>query len=152
MDCSRPGSFTFSQSLIKFLSIELVMLPNHFILCGPLILLTSIIPSIRVFSKDSALSIRRPKYWSFSIILSNEYSGLISFRVDWFDLLEVQGTQESSPTPQFKSINSKKKIKKHHSSVLNLLYGPTLISIHDYWKSHSFDYMDLCWQSDISTF
>src|SRR5574337_501915 len=112
MDCSRPGSSTFSQSLLKFLSIEPVMLPNHFILCVPLILLTSIIPSIRVFSKNSALSIKRPKYWSFSIILSNEYSGLISFRIDWFDLPKVQGTQESSQTPQFKSINSKKK-KRH---------------------------------------
>ena len=121
------------------------------ILCYPL-LLPSIFPSIRVFSNESALHIRWPKNWSFSFSPSNEYSGLISFRVDWFDLLEVQGTQESSPTPQFKSINSKKKIKKHHSSVINLLYCPTLISIHDYWKSHSFDYTDLCWQSDTSAF
>ena len=77
----------------------------------------------------------------FSISPSSEYSGLISFRIDWFDLLAVQGTLESSATPQFKSINS---------SALSFLYGPTLTSKHDYWKNHSFDYMDLCWQSNIS--
>ena len=75
---------------------------------------------------------------------AKENSGLISFRIDWFDLLVVKGTlKESSPVSQFKSINS---------SALSLLYGPTLISIHDYWKNHNFDYMDLCWQSDISAF
>ena len=88
------------------------------------------------------LCIRWPKYWSFSISPSNEYSGLISFQIDWFDLA-VQGTQESSPTPQFKSINS---------SVLSFLYGSTFTSIYDYWKSHSFEEMDLCWQSNVSAF
>ena len=96
-------------------------------------------PSISIFSNE-ALHIRWPKYWSFSfsISLSNEYSGLISFRIDWFDLLAVP---ESSPTPQFESINS---------LALSLLYSPILTSIHDYWKNHSFDYMDLCQQSIIN--
>ena len=84
----------------------------------------------RVFSKESVLCIRWPKYWSFSISPSNEYSGLISFKIDWFDLIAVQGTLESSSIPQFKSINS---------SVLSFLYGPTMTAIHDYWKNHSYD-------------
>ena len=90
-------------------------------------------PSIRVFSSESALCIRWPKYGSFSISISpsNEYLGLISFRIDWFDLPEVQETLQSPPTPQFKSINS---------SALSLFYGPTLTSIHDCWKNCSFDY------------
>ena len=87
------------------MSIKLVVPSNH-LLCYPLFLLPSISPSIRVFSKKSFLHISWPKYWSFSISPSNEYSGLISFRMDWFDLLGIQGTQESSPTPQFKSVNS----------------------------------------------
>ena len=90
---ARQGSlsFTISQSLLKLMSIESVMTFNHLILCHPLLLLTSIFPSIRVFSNELALHIRSPKYWSFSISLPNEYSGLISFRMDWFDLLAVQG-------------------------------------------------------------
>ena len=124
-------SFTISQSLLRLMSIESVMPSNCLILCHPLLLLPSIFPSIRVFSKDLTLHIRWPKYWSFSVSPSSEYSGLISFRIDWFNLLAIQGTlQESSLTPQFKSINS---------SMLSLLYGPTLTSIHDYWKNHSFD-------------
>ena len=119
-------SITNSQSLLKLMPIKLVMPSNHLILCRPLLLPPSVIPSIRVFSKESVLHIRWPKYWSFSISLSNEYSGLISFRIDWLDLLVVQGTQESSPTPQFKSINS---------SVLSFLYSPTLTSMYDYWKA-----------------
>ena len=99
-------SFTISQSLLKLMSIESVMPFNHLILCHPLLFLPSIFLSIRVFSNESALPIRWPKYWSFSLSISpsNEYSGLISFRIDWFDLLDVQGThsQEFSPTPQFK--------------------------------------------------
>ena len=87
-------SFTISQSLLKFMSIESVMPSNHLILCRPFLLLPSIFPSIRVFSKESVLHIRWPKYWSFSFSISpsNDYSGLISFRIDWFDLLAVQGT------------------------------------------------------------
>ena len=125
-------SITNSQSLLKLMSIASVMPSNHLILCHPLLLLLSIFPSIRVFSNESALCIRWPKCWSFgfSISPSNEHSGLISFRMDWLDLLAVQGTQESSPTPQFKTINS---------SELSLLYSPTLTSIHDHWKKHSFD-------------
>ena len=90
------------------MSIESVMLSNHLILCHPLFLLPSIFSNIRIFSKESVLRIRWPKYWSFSFSISpfSEYSGLISFRMDWLDLLAVQGTLESSPTPQFKSINS----------------------------------------------
>ena len=103
-----PLSSTISQSLLTFMFIELVMLSDHLILCQPLLLLPSIFPSIRVFSNESALRIKWPKYWSFSfsfsISPSNEYSGLISFKNDWFDLLAVQDTQESSPTPQFKAL------------------------------------------------
>ena len=114
------------------MSIESVMPSNHLIFCRPLLLLPSIFSSIRVFFNESALHIRWPKYWSFSFNISpsNKHTGLISFRMDWLDLLAVQGTLKSPPTPQFKSINS---------SVLSLLYGPTFTSIHDYWKSHSFD-------------
>ena len=115
-------SITNSQSLLKLMSIELVMPSNHLILCLPLLLPPSIFPSIRVFSHESAPCIRWPKDWSFSFSPSNEYSGLISFRISWLDLLAVQGTLKSSPAPQFKSINS---------SALSLLYGPTLTSIHD---------------------
>ena len=98
-------SITISQHLLKLTSFESVMPSNYLIFCCPLLLLPSIFPSIRVFSKESVLPIRWPKYWSFSFNISpsNEHSGLISFRMDWLDLLAVQ---ESSPTPQFKSINS----------------------------------------------
>ena len=88
-------SFTISWSLLKLVSIELVMPSNHFILSHPLLLLPSIFPSIRIFSKELALHIRWPRYWSFSISPSSEYLGLISFRIDWFDLLEVQGNLRS---------------------------------------------------------
>ena len=100
---------------------------------------------IGIFSNELTLHIRWPKYWNFSISPSNEYSWLVSFRIDWFDLLAVspRDSQECSPAPQFKNINS---------SVFNLLYGPTLISIHDYWKNYSFDYTDLCQQSGVSAF
>ena len=120
------------------------MLSNRLILCRPLLLLPSIFPSIRVFPNESVPYIRWPKYWSFSFSISpsNQYSGLISFRIDWFDLLIVQGTQESSPA-QFKSISS---------LVFSFLNGPTLTSVHDFWKNHSFDHMGLCWQSNVSVF
>ena len=99
MDCSMPGlpSITNSQTLLKLMSIELVMPSNHFILCCPLLLPSSVFPSITVFSSESPLQIRWPKYWSFSFSTSpsNEYSGLISFRMDWLDLLAVQGTLKS---------------------------------------------------------
>ena len=102
--CQTHLFSTISQSLLKFMSIESVILSNHLILCCPLLHLPSIFPRIRVFSNESALHIRRRNYWSFSISPSNEYSGLISFRIDWFDLLSVQGTERprvySSTTTQ----------------------------------------------------
>ena len=98
-------SITKSQSLLKLMSTDSVMPSNHLILCCPF-LLPSIFPSIRVSSNGSVLPIRWPNYWNFSISPSNEYSGLMPFRIDWFDLPEVQGSLKSSPTPQFKSINS----------------------------------------------
>ena len=130
--CQAPLSITSSWSLPKLMSIESVMPSNHLILCHPFLLLPSIFPSIRVFLNESIFCIRWPKYWSFSFNISpsSEHLGLISFRMDWFDLLTVQGTQESSPTPQFKSINS---------SALSFLFSPTLTSIHNYWKTHSLD-------------
>ena len=130
--CQASLSITNSRSLLKLMSTESVMPSNHLILYCPLLLLPSIFPIIRVFSNESVLCIRWPKYWIFSFYISpsNESSGLISFKIEWFDLLAVQGSQESSWTPQLKSINS---------SALSFLYSPTLTSIHDYWKNHSFD-------------
>ena len=118
-------SIAKSWSSLKLISIDLVMPSNHLILCHPLLFLPSIFPNIRIFSNDSALRIRWPKYWSFSFNLSpsSEHSGLISFWTDWLDLLAVQGTLKSLlQQPQFKSINS---------SALSFLYSPTLTSIHD---------------------
>ena len=137
-------SFTISWSLLKLMSTELMIPSNHLILCCPnpfsscpqSFLASGSFPMIwRFTSGGQSIGI------SFSINLSNEYSGLISFRMDWFDILAVEGTLKSSPTPQFKSINS---------SALSFLYDPTLTSIHDYWRNHSFDYMDLCQQIDVS--
>ena len=139
-------SFTTSQSLLKLMSIESVMPSNPLTLCRPCLLLPPIFPSIRVFSNELALCIRWPKYWSFcfSISPSNECLGFISFRIDWFDLLAVQGTlKESCPTPQFESISS---------LALSFLYSPTLTSIYENWKNHIFNYMDLCWQSNVCFF
>ena len=123
-------STTNSRSLLKLMSIESVMPSIHLILCHPLLLLPSGLPRIRVFINESVLHIRWPKYWSFSFSISpcNEYSGLISFRRTG---LILQSMGLSSPLqPQFKSINS---------SALSFLYGPTITSIHDYGKNHSFD-------------
>ena len=128
--CQASLSFTISLSLLKLMSIESVMSSNHLIFCHPLLLLPLIFPSSSVFSKESTLRVRWPKYWNFSISPSKEYSRLISFRMDWFDLA-VQGTfKESFPALKFENMNS---------SVLSLLYGPTLTSIHVFWKNHSFD-------------
>ena len=137
---ARPPCPSPTPASPKLMSIESVMLSNHLILCHPL-LLTSIFPSIRVFSNESAPHIRWPNYWSFSFSISpsNEYSGLISFRIDWFDLFAIQGTLKSLP----QHYNSKASVL-----LLSLLYGPTLISVHDYRKKDSVDYMDLSWQSD----
>ena len=134
IDCSTPGflSIINSQSLPKLMSIESVMVSNHLILCCPLLLLPSIFPSIRVFSNESSLHIRWPKYWSFSFNInpSNEQPGLISSRIDCLDLFAVQGTLKS--------------LLQHHSSKASVLrcsafFNPILTSIHDYWKNHSFD-------------
>ena len=140
--CQASLSITNSQSLLRLMSRELVIPSNQLILCHPLFLLPSLFPSITVFSNESVLCIRWPKYWSFSfnIIPSNEHPGLISFRMDWLELLAVQGTLKSLLQHQFKSISS---------SALSFLYSPALTTIHDYWKNQSFDYRDLCHQSDI---
>ena len=138
-------SITNFRSLLKFLSIEWVMPSNHLVLCRPL-LLPSIFPSFRVFSKESVLCIRWPKYWSFSFSISpsNDYSGLISFRMDWLDLLVVQGTL--------------KNLLQHHSSKASILWHSAYFTVqlsHPYittGKNHSLDQMDLCWQSDVSAF
>ena len=123
-------SITNSRSLLRLTSIESVMPSNYLILYRPLLLLPSIFPSIRVFSNESALCIRWPKYWSFSFSISlfNEYSGLISFRIDWFDLLAVQGTLKS--------------LLQLHTSKASILRHSTLFIVqlsHDYWKNHSLD-------------
>ena len=126
-------SITSSRTLLKLMSIVSVMPSNHLTLSRPLLLLPSIIPSITVFSIKSVLHIRWLKYWSFSFNISpsNEYSGLISFRDGLIGSpYSPRDSQESSPTSQFKVINS---------SALSLLYSPTLTSIHDYWKNHSLD-------------
>ena len=126
-------SITNPQSLLKLMSVESVMPSNCLTLCHPLLLPGSIFPSNRVFSNELVLLIRWPKDWSFSFSISpsNEYSGLISFRMDWLDLLAVQDTLKSLPQHhRFKSINS---------LVLSFLCSPTLTSIHDHWKNHSFD-------------
>ena len=121
---------TNAQSLLKLMSIQKVMPSNHLILSLPLLLPPSIFLSIRVFFNESVLHIRRPKYWSISFSPSNEYSGLISFRMNWLDILVVQGTLKS--------------LLQHHSSKTSILqcsafFIVQLTSIHDYWKNHSFD-------------
>ena len=126
-------SITNAWSSPKLMSIESVMPSNHLIPCCPRLLLPSIFPSISVFSNESAPRIRWPKYWSFSFIISpsNEHSGLISFRMDWLDLLAVQGTLKS--------------LLQHRSSKASILqcsdffYSPTLTIVHDYWKNLSLD-------------
>ena len=171
---------TISWSLFKLMSIELVMLSNHFILFCPLLPLPSVFPSIKVFSDELALCIRWPKYWSFSVTPSNEYSVLVSFRIDWFYLLAVQETLKS-----LLQHHIKKKIfiyfnwmiitlqycdvfchtsewirgtvpapwfENINSLALSILYGSVLTSVHDYGKNHSFGYTYLCQQSDVSAF
>ena len=126
-------AITDSQSLLRLTCIKSVMPSNHLIPCHPFLLPPSIFLSISVFSNESVLCIRWPKYWSFSFSISpsNKHPGLNSFKMDCLDLLAVQGTpQESSPTPQFKSINS---------LALTFLHSLTLTSIHDHWKNHSLD-------------
>ena len=130
--CQASLSIANSWSLLKLMTIMSVMPSNHFIIYHPLLLPPSIFPSMRVFFKETVLHIRWPKYWSFSFNISpsNEHSRLISFRMDWLDLLAVQETLNSLLQPQFKSINS---------LVLSFLCSPTLTSKHDYWKNYSLD-------------
>ena len=125
-------SITNSQNLLKLMSIESVMPSSHLILCRPLLLQPSIFPSNRIFSSETVLHMRWPKYWSFSFNISpsNEYSGLIFFRMDWLDLLAVQETLKS--------------LLQHHSSKASILWCSAFFivqptSIYDYWKNHSFD-------------
>ena len=144
--CLASLYITNSRSLLKFMSIELVMPSNYLILYCPLLLLPSIFPSIRVFSNESVLCIRWPKYWSFnfSISPSSEYSGLISFRMDQFDLLAVQETLKS--------------LLQYHSSKASILQCSAFFIVQLSYlymttgKNHSFDQMDLCWQSNVSAF
>ena len=138
-------SITNTRSSLRLMSIESVIPSSHLILCRPLLLLPPIPPSIRVFSNESTLRMRWSKYWSFSFSISpsNGYLGLISFRIDWSDLLAVQGILKS--------------LYQHHSSRTSIVWCSAfftvqLTSVHDYWKNHSFDYMNLCWQSDIFVF
>ena len=138
-------SITNSRSLLKLVSITSVMSSNHLILCHHLLLLPSVFPNIGVFSNELFRPIRWPKYWSFSFSISpsSEDSGLISFKIDWLNLLAVQGTLKS--------------LLQHHSSKASILWcsafcSPTLISICDYWKNHSFDYTDFCGQNNVSAF
>ena len=137
MDCSN------SWSLLKLMSTESVMPFNHLILCHSLLLLPSIFPSIRVISNESALCFKWPKYWSFSFNISpsNEHSGLISFRMDWLDLLAAQRNLKS--------------LLQHHSSKASILRRSAFFIVqlsHDYWENHSLDEMDLGWQSNVSAF
>ena len=147
MSHSTPGLPVHpnSGSLLKLTSIESVMPSNYLLLCRPLLLLPSIFPSIRVFSNESTLRTRWPKYWSVShsISPSNEHPGPISFRMDWLDFLAVQGTLKS--------------LLQHHSSKASILRCSAFFTIqlsHPYmnWKSHRLDQMDVCWQNNVSAF
>ena len=139
-------SITNSWSLLKLMSIQSVMPSNHLILCCPLLLPPSIFPSLMVFSKESVLRIRWPNYWSFSFSISpsNEYSGLISFRIDWLDLLAVQGTLKSL----LQHCSSKASIFQY-SAFFIVQLSRAYMTIE---KNHSLDQTDLCWQSNVSAF
>ena len=152
--CQLPGtprtaarqaslSFTISWSLLRLMYIESVMPSNYLILCHCL-LLPSIPPRIGVFSSELALHVRWPKYWSFSFSISpsNKYPGLISFRMDWFNSLQSKGLSRVSNTT----------VQKHQFFIAQVSLWPSPHIHIDYWKNHSFIYMDLCWQSDVSAF
>ena len=141
--CQASLSFSVSWSLFKLMPIKLLMPFNHLILCCSLLHLPTIFPSIRVVSNGLALHITWPKYWSFSFSISpsNEYSGLISCRIDWFELLVVQRTLKS--------------LLQHHSLNVSILQTSGFFRVqlaYDYWKNHSFEYTDLYQQSDGSAF
>ena len=133
--CQASLSFIISQRWLKLISIESVMPSNH--LCQQRHPLSSLLSCPQSFPvSETVLCSRWPKFWSFNINPSSEFSGLIFFRIDWFDLLAVHGTLKSL----LQHHNLKASVLQHSS----LLYGPTFTSVHDYWKIHSFDYMDLC--------
>ena len=145
--CQTSLSFTICQSLLKLMSSDSVIPSNHLILCHPFFFLPSIFSSIRVFSSESVLPIRWPKYWSFSFSISpsNEYSGLISFRIDWLDLLAVQGTLKT--------------LLQHHGSKASILWCSAFLMVqlsHPYMTTGKTialsRWMDLCWQSNVSAF
>ena len=142
--CQASLSFTNSWSLLKLMSFESMMPSNHLILCHPLLFLPSVFPSIRVFSNNSALGISWPKYWSFSFNISpsNEYSELISLRIDWVDLLVVQGTLKS--------------LLQHHHLKASIIRHSAFFMVQRshsyYWKNHSLDWTELCRKSDVSAF
>ena len=144
MDCSTPGLPVHHQlpEPTQLMSIESVMPSSHLILCRPLLFLPPIPPSISVFSNESTFRMRWPNYWSFSFSISpsNEHPGLVSYRMDWLDLLAVQGSLKS--------------ILQHHSSKASILWHSVffMVQLYDDWKNHSFDCMDLCWQSNVSAF
>ena len=148
MDFSTP-SFPVLHDFLELAQTHILGVSYTILPCHPVtspLLLPSILPSIKVFYNELGFHIRWSKYWnsSFNISPSNEYSGLISFWIDWFELFfSPRDSQESSPAPQFNSVNS---------SALSLLYDPTLTSIHNYWKQHSFEYVGICWQNNISVF
>ena len=147
LDCSTPGFpvLAISLNLLKLMSIESVMPSNYLILCHPLLLLPSIFPSIRVFFDESALRIRWPKYWSFSFSISpsNEYSGLIFIKIGELISLQSKGLSR---------VFSNTTVWKINSSARSLPYGPTLTSLCDCYRNHSFNFLDLYWQSDVSAF
>ena len=143
MDCSMPGLLVHyhSQNLLKLMFIESVMPSNYLILCHPLLLLPSIFPSIRVFSNESVLRIMWPKYQSFSISPFNEYSGLISFRMDWLDLIAVQGTLKS--------------LLQHHSSKVSIHWCSVFFIVqlsHPYMTTRKTIALTIHWQSNVSAF
>ena len=143
--CQASLFFTISWTLLKLMSIESMMPSNPLILCGCLLLLPSIFPSICISSSELALCIRWPKFWSFSFSInpSNEYLGLISFGVDCFDLFAVQG---------FSRVFSRTTVRRHQFLSTQPFYCPAFTFVHDYWQNHSFDYMDLCRQRIFSVF
>ena len=143
--CQASLSFTISRSLLTLVYFELMMPPNHLTLCLPLLLLPSVFPSFMVFSKELALRIKWPKYRIFNFIInpSNEYSGLIFFRIDWFVSLLTKGLSRVFSSTIFQKC-------QFLGTQLSLWSNSHIPD--DYWKNHSFDYMDFCWQSDVSAF
>ena len=145
--CQASLSIVNSQSLLELMSIESVMPSSHLILCHPLLLPPSICPRIRVFSNESALHIRWPKYWSFSI---SQHQNIPMTIQDWF--LLGRTAWNSLQSKGLSRVFCNTTVQKHQFFGAQLSYSPTLTSMHDYWKYHRFDYMDLCWQSNVLAF